>query len=963
MALVSWPLVKEHFNDALALDASRRQAFLTALDAATRTEVQALLDAADADAFFDRPLDSALLPTGVERAATDSADATESTDDGTGPLTGAAVGPYRVGPRIGRGGMGDVYRARRADGLFDRAVALKVVRPGADSDAVLARFAAERRILGALEHPGIARLIAAGVETDGPATGRPWLALELVDGVPITEATADLDTEARVALLADVAEAVHHAHRSLVVHRDLKPSNVLVSTDEQGARHPRLLDFGIAKLLDPEIDPALTELSARTPMTRAYAAPEQIRRGVITTATDVYGLGLLLFEVLTGRRPFAVGDDVRELERQILHDDPPLPSTVADGPAARRLRGDLDVICRTALAKEPEARYASAAALAADLRRWLAAEPVEARAPTAAYRARRFVQRHRLGVAAAALVLLAVGVGVASTLWQARQARAQAERSAATSAFLVSLFGDADPAAVQGDTLSALDLLDRGARRIEAELADQPALQADLYRVVGEAFGSLGEAERAARFARRALAVRRPGGAAPDPAAAVQAQIAWGSAAGAARGDSLLRDAVRQARAIRNPEPLLDALYAVALHQDAQRSVGAEAELLDEAIALHRRHHGPGDPHLGVLASRLATATIDVGDYARAETLLRDALRVLPAPAFARDRLPVLQDLANILSFTNRRRDAIRLAEEALTIARQLYGDAHRRTASAHETLGAALAEEDAVGHVRQAVQILEAGGAPPADLVPTYLHLYNAVASMGRTADAVPPARRAAEIARRLPADDPQRATSQGILALALTLDARHAEAAPVWTEALALHRQIYGERSPVTLLHLLRNARAARQADEAATGAAAWTGTGRSAAGRRAARLYATADSLALDALPATSHTRAVLAYERGRFLLAAGRAQAAAEPLRRAVAARDVLGRAGVDSFPSVTSQGDQAEATLGRALLALGRRAAARRHLARAAPALADSLGADHPDAVVARDALRAARTAR
>ena len=341
-----WPLVKDRFNDALALEGAARRRVMDGLDPEIRTEVEALLALAeDTTGILDGPLDTSLLPTGVDPArATEVGPEPAPPVLGPGPLTGVTLGPYRVGPLVGRGGMGDVYRARRDDGLFERAVALKVVRDGADSAAVMARFAAERRILGTLEHPGIARLIAAGVEATGPASGRPWLALELVDGVPITEAAGALPVEGRVTLVAEVARALGHAHRRLVVHRDLKPSNVLV-TAADGGRGVKLLDFGIAKILDADAEADLTALHARTPMTRAYAAPEQVRGEPVTTATDVYGLGLLLFEVLTGRKPFSA-DSARRLERYILETEAPAPSAVtgADGVDARSLRGDLDVI-------------------------------------------------------------------------------------------------------------------------------------------------------------------------------------------------------------------------------------------------------------------------------------------------------------------------------------------------------------------------------------------------------------------------------------------------------------------------------------------------------------------------------------------------------------------------------------------------------------------------------------------
>ncbi len=327
------------------------------------------------------------------------------------------IGPYELLEELGRGGMGVVYSARRADGQFDRKVAIKVLHPGADSDEIAARFERERQVLAALEHPGIARLIDGGVAEDG----RPYLVMEYVGGVPIDRWCEEgrLTVAARLELFRRVCAAVDAAHRSLVVHRDLKPDNVLV--DRNG--RPRLLDFGIAKILDPERQ-AASSGSTRTVAgwsTPTYASPEQHRGDPITTASDTYSLGVILYQILTGRLPLELeGLSAGEAEQVVCEVEPPAPSeAVGDSKdLARELAGDLDTVVGKALHKEATHRYASAAELAEDLRRYASGHPVSAERDTWGYRAKRFVGRNRAVVTAAVAVWLVLVVGIASSTWQ-----------------------------------------------------------------------------------------------------------------------------------------------------------------------------------------------------------------------------------------------------------------------------------------------------------------------------------------------------------------------------------------------------------------------------------------------------------------------------------------------------------------------------------------------------------------
>ncbi|MDX1420578.1 MAG: serine/threonine-protein kinase [Rubricoccaceae bacterium] len=411
---------------------------------------------------------------------------------------GARVGPYRVEGEVGRGGMGVVYRATRADGAFDKTVALKLVKRGMDTDDVLRRFHRERQVLAGLDHPGIARLLDGGAAGDG----RPYFVMEYVAGAPITDWADEqgLDLDGRLVLFERACEAVQHAHRRFVVHRDLKPSNILVAEGEGGAPEVKLLYLGIARIIDPYADPAETRTTLRR-MTRAYAAPEHIRGEAVTTATDVYALGIVLYELLTGRRPGA---------------EPPPPSAVAQGEGARALRGDLDTICLKALREEPEARYPSVESLLDDLRRRRTGLPIEARPASAGYRVRKFVGRHRAGVAATALVTLALLGGMGAALWQANvavterdRAEAAVEEAERTAAFLQSLFRDTDPGETVGDTLSAVDLLDRGRIRLDDEFAATPALHARMVRLVAGAYFDLDDPAEARALLGEALARQR----------------------------------------------------------------------------------------------------------------------------------------------------------------------------------------------------------------------------------------------------------------------------------------------------------------------------------------------------------------------------------------------------------------------------------------------------------------------
>lgn len=559
-AHADWDKVRALFDAALELDAAAREALLARAadageDADVIGEVRSLLAhaAATGDGFLAGPAASPPRDHAAERI-------------------GQRCGAWRITGRIGVGGMGEVWRAERADGAFAGQAAIKLLKRGMDSDAVLTRFALEQQALARLNHPHIAHLLDAGRSDDG----LPYFVMELVDGRPIDQACAGLPVERRLALFLQLADAVAHAHRHLLLHRDLKPGNVLVRDDGQ----VKLLDFGIAKAIDP-IDGAeadLTHAGAR-PFTPQFASPEQVRGESVGTATDIYSLGVLLYVMLTGTRPY--GRDARtpmQAARSVLEEEPTRPSALSPGLATdpqwlatrRRLQGDLDTILLKALDKRVEARYSSVEAMAADVRAHLAGRPVSARAPRAGYLAAKFVRRNRWAVSAGALALLALLGGLGSTLWQMR--RAEQARLAAEQRFadvrrlanrLVFQYHD-QIASLPGSTKVRAELLDDAQAYLDdllAHVGDDPALARELaetyFRLAvlqGESFSpGLERLDAAQANLDKAIALlpRYLGAPAVEPAALMNAAELWMAQSSLATRRArlpLARQALEQAR-------------------------------------------------------------------------------------------------------------------------------------------------------------------------------------------------------------------------------------------------------------------------------------------------------------------------------------------------------------------------------------------------------------------------------
>ena len=764
----AWAAVDAALDRALDLDGPDRTAFLDSLDPPLRRAVGRLLTAAtEGDPIFDRFADvvaDAVVGLVVEGQPTRA----PAGDAAAGMGEGARVGPYQVVDLVGEGGMGRVYRARRADGAFDRTVALKLVRhslalAGAD---VADRLRRERDLLAALDHPGIARLLDGG-ETDD---GVPFLVTEFVDGAPIT-AYADahgLDVRQRARLVAEVARAVDHAHRRFVVHRDLKPSNVLV-TEADGEARPVVLDFGIAKLLDEaEDDGSVAFPLTRTGMrllTPAYAAPELYdSTATVTTAADVYGLGALLYELLTGHRPH---DDAggRAGARPVPPTtEPTRPSKVVTGPAGERafdpgqrsraLRGDLDVICLKALHPDPSRRYGSASALASDLERYLGGRPVEARPDSAAYVVGRFVRRNRTAVVAAALAL---GVGLALAVvafGRERAARtvaeAQAARAAEARRFIGDLFEAADPDLSDGPDLTARAVLVAGRTRV-SELSGQPALQVDVLDMLAKAYYGLGAYATADSLYAKAAALAETALVPADP---LVAELALGRSGTLYTLGEMEGAAAWARRALESPGATDDVRASARRYYASALVVQGRAE---EALPIYAQAERAARTALDSVEllrvlSRTGEALRETGRLTDAAARYREALAILDAarPDDASDRIRVLSGYRDVLAGLGRVEDAVEVQNEVLALTRDTYGDAHIYVAYDLAILGSL---EQSQGRAATALPLLDEAALRlrrqlPAEHVAiprNDVYRAAALADLGRCAEAAPLARTAA--------------------------------------------------------------------------------------------------------------------------------------------------------------------------------------------------------------------------
>jgi eukaryotic-like serine/threonine-protein kinase len=719
-----WVLVEQLFHEAVDLSPEARATFLgeaCAEDKELYREIESLLACSDATLS---ELTEPVQVTAGEMIR--------------GGRQGQCIGPYRLIRLVGHGGMGVVFLAERVDGQYSRQVAIKLMSAAlSGSPAMLIRFRAERQILARLEHPNIARLLDGGMTEDG----QPYLVIEYVDGEPLNEYCSRVQPSlsARLQLFLEICAAVEYAHRYLVIHRDLKPANIFVTADGQ----PKLLDFGLARLLDPSIlglSGAHTRASERL-LTPEYASPEQIRGEAISTTTDVFGLGILLYELLAGRRPFQVeNSDPMALARAVCEQESPPPSSIAKG-----VPGDLDHIVMMALRKEPERRYTTAAQLSADIRAFLNGLPVAARTGSFRYRSAKFVRRHKTAVAAAVIFLLTLAGFSGAMAMFARRAQRQAiiarqseQTAQAINDFLqndllaqASTDSQAEPGAKPDPHLEVRTALDRAAARLTGKFDRQPEVEAGIRDTIGQTYRDLGlyaaarmQLERAVALYRRVLGVENP---------------------------KTLRTMSRLAFAIFN------------LGQYAQAEV-----LFNRTLEIQRRLLGYDHPDTLYSMNGLADVWMQLGKYAQAEALHKQTLEIRRRVLGPENRSTVLSmyNLAIVYVAQGRYAEAEALCKHVVDVDRRNLGPDHQNTQGAMHELAI----------------------------------IYN---SQGKYAQAEELTSETLAIRRRvLGPEHPETLISMGLLAQSLLYEGKYPKAEALSSQFVELERRVNGPQNVYTLL-----------------------------------------------------------------------------------------------------------------------------------------------------------------
>ncbi|HJO04722.1 MAG TPA: tetratricopeptide repeat protein [Acidobacteriota bacterium] len=761
--------------------------------------------------------------------------APSSRSDGT-----ETIGPYRILQKIGEGGMGDVYLAEQLEPVRRR-VALKMIKHGMDTKQVVARFESERQALAMMDHPCIAKVFDAGATE----SGRPYFVMEFVQGIPITEYCdiKRLSVGERLELFQRVCAGVQHAHQKAIIHRDIKPSNVLVAVQDDEAI-PKIIDFGVAKATAQR----LTESTLFTELgqligTPEYMSPEQadMSQQDVDTRTDVYALGVVLYELLVGALPFSARElrqaGLLEIHRKIREEDPSKPSTrvsslgVASMAAAAQrqtdplalvgqLRGDLDWITMKALEKDRSRRYDSPAELAADLRRYLNDEPVEATPPSTAYRFGKFVRRHRLGVTGAAtavVVLIAFAATMSLQATRIARERDRANREAETarrvSQFMTGLFQVSDPSEARGNAVTAREILDQGVANIRGDLDDQPLIQAQLLDTMGTVYSSLGLYQAAMPLLERSLSTRSELLGDDDPQAlmskahVIEVHSDLGDFEIAEQlGDEVLAS---RRRVLGQDHPdTIESMRMLVLAYNGQARYGEATDLLRQTTEASARVLGEGHPDTLHSLVSLGALLQNPGRLEEAEKLTRDALEVGRRNDGADHpiALTLAHNLASISNSQGRYEEAEALASQVLADRRRVLGEEHRYTLSSEYVLALSYfyrgRNEDVVAILVPSVEKARRSlGEDHADTLESMSLLGEAYRDSGQYRAAEPLLRAALNLRRRtLGGDDIRTQWAIYNLASLFRDEGRNDEAERLYLQTLEIELRTLGEDHPET-------------------------------------------------------------------------------------------------------------------------------------------------------------------
>ncbi len=689
-----WKHIQALFEKALELNPSQREDFLKkecGNDKELYTEVNSLLES-------DEHEHSIFSASAADYISIDEPN-----------LAGKTLGKYKAIEQIGIGGMGSVYLAERIDGVFEQKVALKVVKPGMNSHEIITRFEEERQILARLQHPNIARLLDGGISD----LGLPFFTMEFVDGKPITNYCDEknLTIEERLQLFQKVCEAVLYAHQNLVIHRDIKPGNILVREDGT----VKLLDFGIAKVFEEDPNRKdLTRTGVRV-MTPEYASPEQVKGEPVSTATDIYSLGLILYQLLSGCPPYEVDTtSAIEMEKIICLSQPLKPSTMITkisgiksgeknkispedislkrhtsiSKLKKRISGDLDNICLMCLRKEPERRYNSVAQLIADINNHLSGMPVSARKSTTSYRAKKFIQRHKTGVVIASIAVLIIAI--VTTFYTIRlanerdKAKVEAEKFKNVSDFLTGLFKVSDPEQSRGETITARELLDNGVKRIDNELSGQPEILANMLDVTGNVYKSLGLYKNALPLLQRSYSINDSlfGSNSPETAKSLNDLASlnfdmgdYDSSVDKFNKALKLRENIFGKESMESAESMNG--LAMVLREEGKYD--ESEKLLLESLSIRKKHSSGKSNEVAESTNNLALLYQDKGEYEKSKKLFEESLQMKKQlygrvhPSYSE----TLGNQASLLQEMGDYRKAENLFTETLDIDKKLYGDLH----------------------------------------------------------------------------------------------------------------------------------------------------------------------------------------------------------------------------------------------------------------------------------------------